>query len=57
MTREEFILNYIKAEDVTVRNDEEIQPHERVTLALICSIYDLQEQIAQLNNKLEQEDK
>lgn len=57
MTREEFILNYIKAEDVAVRGDEEVQPHERVTLALIGSIYDLQEQITQLNNKLEQKDK
>lgn len=57
MTIEEFILNYIKAEDVVVREDEEIQSHERVTLALIGSIHDLQEQITQLNNKLEQKDK
>lgn len=57
MTREDFILNYIKAEDVVVRENEEIQPHAKITLALIGSIHDLQEQIAQLNNKLEQKDK
>lgn len=57
MTREEFILNYIKAEDVVVREGAEIQPHAKITLALIGSIHDLQEQIVQLNNKLEQKDK
>lgn len=48
MTREEFIQNYIAAEKA-VRYDD--NPTVRVCLALIGSIYDLQQQIAELQEK------
>ena len=51
MTREEFIQNYIAAERAMYYADN---PTVRVMLALIGSIYDLQQQIAQLQEKLDE---
>jgi hypothetical protein len=51
MTREEFIKSYLQALGVFVHPDTYV-PHTRVTLELIGSIWDLQQQIAQLMEDL-----
>jgi protein gp37 len=51
MSREEFIKSYLQALGVFVNPDTDV-PHTRVTLELIGSIWDLQQQIAQLQDDL-----
>lgn len=45
MTRQEFIDNFIKAEDVAIYGVP--KPNVRIGLSLIGAIYDLQQQISQ----------
>jgi hypothetical protein len=56
MTREEFIKNFYKSEDACIiKYENDFIPADiRVTLALIGSIYDLQQQISELQDKLEE---
>lgn len=49
MTREEFIKNYIATEEAVHYADN---ANVRVCLALIGSVYDLQQQIVQLQERL-----
>lgn len=51
MSREEFIKSYLQALGLFVHPDVK-DPHTRVTLELIGSIWDLQQQIAQLQDHL-----
>lgn len=51
MTREEFVQNYIAAERAVHYADNATV---RICQALICSIYDLQQQIAQLQERLDE---
>lgn len=52
MSREEFIKSYLRSLDVIIRPEYKNDPHTRVTLELIGSIWDLQQQIAQLQDEL-----
>lgn len=53
MSREEYIKSYLRSLNVEIiRPENEIDPHTRVTLDLIGSIWDLQQQIAQLQDDL-----
>lgn len=49
MKREDFVINYLKALDVHI--DGRSNPNVRVTLQLIESIYDVQQQINELQEK------
>ncbi len=50
MSREEFIKNYLRSLEVVIH--EKDHPHTRVTRELIGSIWDLQQQINQLQEQL-----
>lgn len=52
MSREEFIRAYLRSLNVIIRPEYENDPHTRVTLELIGSIWDLQQQVAQLQDDL-----
>ena len=52
MTREEFVKNYLRSLNVIIRPEFPDDPHTRVTLELIRSVWDLQQQIAQLQDDL-----
>lgn len=54
MSREEFVQNYLRTEDVVLLHRHNPLPEERVIFALIGSIYDLQQQIAQLQEKVDE---
>ncbi len=51
MTRDEFVENYLAAERAAYYADD---ANVRVSLALIGSIYDLQQQIAQLQDRVDE---
>lgn len=59
MTREEFIKNYLRTEQLFIIDPSDGNckgselPEVRIILALIGSIYDLQQQIAQLQERID----
>lgn len=55
MSREDFIKNFYKTEDAYIHRYENgiIPADVRVSLALIGSVYDLQQQISELQDKLD----
>lgn len=52
MSREDFIKNYLSSVRAFVHDKSLKDPHTRVTLELIGSIWDLQQQINQLQDQL-----
>ena len=57
MTREEFIRNFLRADDAYLIGGIEYvnpDPNVRIVTSLIGSIYDLQQQIAELQEKIDE---
>lgn len=62
MTREEFVSAYLTAEGVGIIGDDgtrkplttdtHLEPTTRIVVALVGSIYDLQQQVAELQDQL-----
>lgn len=52
MSREEFIKSYLKSLGVALYEHSLKDPNTRVTIELIGSVWDLQQQIAQLQDDL-----
>lgn len=51
MTKEEFVANYLKVNKAYIIENAESSPIERITLNLIESVYDLQQQIAHIQEQ------